>query len=100
VTLPAVLSDGAGPHLLDADGRLILAVAEHPRIDGARVAMGPAEPRHPIGLVRPAPRWAGWRWLARADVAPERRLEALDALDALGAPAEAEAWAARFGEVP
>jgi hypothetical protein len=100
VTLPVVLSDGAGPYLLDVAGRLILAVAEHPRIDGARLAMGPAEPRHPLGLVRPAPGGAGWRWLARADVTPERRMEALDALDALGAATEAEAWAARFGEVP
>ena len=100
VTLPVVLSDGAGPYLLDAAGRLILAVAPHPRIAGARVAMGPAEPRHPIGLVRPAPGGEGWRWIARAEVAPERRLEALDALDALDGESEAEAWAARADAVP
>jgi hypothetical protein len=100
VTLPVVLSDGAGPYLLDAAGRLILAVAPHPRIADARVAMGPAEPRHPIGLVRPAPGEAGWRWLARADVAPERRREALDALDALDGESGVEAWAARVDSVP
>jgi hypothetical protein len=100
IVLPVVLSDGAGPYLLDAEGRLILAVAPHPRIADARLAMGPAEPRHPIGLVRQAPGGGGWRWLARAEVAPERRLEALDALDALDAEAEVEVWAARFASVP
>jgi hypothetical protein len=96
IALPVVISDGAGPYMLDAGGRLILAVADHPRVADARVAMGPAEPDHPIGAVRAAPGGAGWRWLARADVAPELRLEALDALDAAADEAALERWAVRF----
>lgn len=97
IALPVVVSDGAGPYLLDAAGRLILAVADHPRIPDARVAMGPAEPDHPIGVIRAAPGNAGWRWLGRADVAPERRLAALDDLDAATDESALAQWAARYG---
>jgi hypothetical protein len=31
-----VLTGGAGPYLLDTDGALMLALAEHPAVSGAR----------------------------------------------------------------
>lgn len=103
VALPAILSDGAGPHLVDADGRLILAVAAHPRVPGARVAMGamdgsvgPGGGREVIGLVRrhDAPVWV---WANRAVVPWDARIAALDALDAAADDAEARAWEAMWG---
>ena len=84
VTLPVVLSDGAGPHLVDAAGRLVLALGPHPRIGGASVAMGEAAPDHPVGLVERAGDAPLWRWVAHARVAPGERVAARDALD--GAP--------------
>jgi hypothetical protein len=81
VTLPVVLSDGAGPHLVDADGRLVLALGPHPHVAGTSVAMGEAAPGHAVGLVEPAGDGGLWRWIARARVAPEGRVAALDALD-------------------
>jgi hypothetical protein len=92
VTLPVVLSDGAGPYLLDGDGRITLVLAPHPRIAGASVAMGEAAPGHRIGAVRPV---AGpvWEWVARAEVAPAERVAALDALDAAGDAEAAAVWA-------
>ena len=51
VVLPVVLSDGAGPHLLAADGSLVLVLGEHPSIVGAHVAMGQPSPDHLIGVV-------------------------------------------------
>jgi hypothetical protein len=92
VALPVVLSDGAGPHLLDARGRLVLALGPHPAIAGASIAMGPAEPAHPIGLVRPDPS-GGWRWIVRAEVAPEDRVDALDRLHEVDDERAARAWA-------
>jgi hypothetical protein len=98
VTLPVVLAEGAGPYLIDVDGRLVLAVAPHPRLAGAHVAMGPAEPRQPIGLIRPAAE-GGWRWLARAEVEPADRLAALDEVDEVADEVGARAWGARWGRV-
>lgn len=96
ITLPVVLSDGAGPYLLDADGRITLVLGPHPAIPGASLAMGEAAPDHRIGLVRPV---AGpvWEWIARAEVAPEGRVEALDALDAVADAGAAAAWARGHG---
>ena len=53
VALPVIVSDGAGPYLLDATGRITLALGDHPTLPGLRVAMGEARPRHRVGLVRP-----------------------------------------------
>lgn len=92
VDLPVVLSDGAGPHLLDADGRMTLALADHPRVPDVRVAMGEPSPGHRIGVVRRLPGARVWRWVADAVVAPADRIAALDALDA----AEDEAALARW----
>jgi hypothetical protein len=81
VTLPVLLSDGAGPHLLDDAGRLTLALADHPQLAGLRVAMGEASPGHRIGVVAPREEPRLWQWEAEAIVAPARRLEALELLD-------------------
>jgi hypothetical protein len=92
VTLPVVLSDGAGPHLVDADGRLVLALGPHPHVTGASVAMGEAAPDHAVGLVEPAGGGGVWRWVARARVAPEGRVAALDAIDAAADREAAARW--------
>ena len=92
VTLPVVLSDGAGPHLVDADGRLVLALGPHPHVADASVAMGEAAPDHAVGLVEPAGDGGLWRWVARARVAPDGRVAALDALDAAPDREAAARW--------
>jgi hypothetical protein len=84
IALPVVLSDGAGPYLIDAAGRLVLALAPHPRMAGVSVAMGEAAPAHAVGLVERRGDGPVWRWIARADVPPAGRVEALDGLDAAG----------------
>ena len=91
VTLPVLLSEGAGPHLLDAGGRLALALGPHPAMGGERVAMGEAAPAHRIGLVRQV---AGrlWRWTADAEVDPGRRVEELDLLDGVADADGARRW--------
>ncbi len=96
ITLPVVLSDGAGPYVLDADGRITLVLAPHPAVAGAHLAMGEAAPDHRIGLVRPV---AGpvWEWVARAEVAAARRVDALDALDAVADEQAAAVWAHDHG---
>jgi hypothetical protein len=95
VTLPVVLSDGAGPHLVDADGGLVLALGPHPHIAGASVAMGEAAPDHAIGLVEAAGDGGVWRWVARARVAPEGRIAALDDIDAAPDREAAARWEGR-----
>lgn len=92
VTLPVVLSDGAGPHLVDAGGRLVLVLGPHPHLAGASVAMGEAAPDHAIGVVEPADAGGLWRWVALARVAPGGRVAALDAIDAAPDRAAAVRW--------
>jgi hypothetical protein len=106
VALPALLSDGAGPHLLDAAGRLVLAVADHPRVPGARVAMGAADGAvgpgggpELIGLVR-RDGTAVWRWELRATVPSRERVAALDALDDVRGDPGAAAWRERWDTAP
>ncbi|HSJ72684.1 MAG TPA: hypothetical protein VK904_00075 [Miltoncostaeaceae bacterium] len=96
VSLPVVLSEGAGPHLLDVGGRLILALAAHPALPEERIAMGEAAPAHRIGLVR---RVAGrlWRWTADAEIDPARRVEELDRLDAVADADGARRWQEEAG---
>lgn len=98
VALPVVLTDGAGPHLLDAGGALVLALAPHRGIAGARVAMGAPGPLHAVGLVR-AHAGGGWGWMARAEVGDRRRVHALDALDAVRDPAGLASWARAWAGV-
>lgn len=97
VVLPVVLSDGAGPHLLDAEGRLVLALGAHPRLPDAALAMGEGRPDHRVGLVTPVGDGALWRWLADDVVAPADRVAALDALDALGPDDDLGGWRAGSG---
>ena len=95
VVLPVVLSDGAGPYVIDGRGRLVLVLGPHRSLGGASVAMGPAEPDHVLGLVER--NGAGWRWIARAEVAPADRIAALDELDEVSDLPAAAAWADRRG---
>ena len=78
-SVPVLLSDGAGPHLIDHAGRLVLALADHPLLSGARVAMGPCDGEEQIGIVVPEAAAPGiWRWLGRARVAAADRLQTLE----------------------
>ena len=95
VELPALLSDGAGPHLLGADGALALALGPHPHLAEFRVAMSEPTPRHRVGLVAPDGAGPLWRWVVEAQVAPADQVAALDGLAAAQSVAEASAWALR-----
>ena len=94
VALPVILAEGAGPCMLDAAGRIALALAPHPAIADALLAMGEPAPAHRIGLVR---RRAGrvWEWLVDAPVAPEARVPELDRLDAAADLDDARRWQER-----
>ena len=92
IALPVVLSEGAGPYLVDAEGRLVLALGPHPRIAGASVAMGEAAPEHVVGLVERQGDGPVWRWTARGDVPAVGRVRALDALDAVADREAALSW--------
>lgn len=97
VALPVLLTEGAGPHLLDASGALVLGLADHPApaLAPARVAMGSAPGGERIGLA--APLGAGvWEWRVAAVVPEARRVAALDELDAAAGEAEALAWQGRW----
>jgi hypothetical protein len=95
VELPVVLSDGAGPYLLDADGRLTLALGPHPHLADALVAMGHPAPRHRIGLVRRLGEGRLWTWLARVEAPPDRRVAVLDALEAVSGGEALAVWVDR-----
>ena len=90
ISLP-VLSEGAGPYLLDAAGRITLALGTHPALAEQLVAMGEAGPAHRLGLVR---RVAGrvWSWTVDAEVMPAQRVEQLDRLDAAADADAALRW--------
>jgi len=96
VVLAVVLSEGAGPYMLDASGRITLVLGPHPRVAGAHLAMGEPAPAHRIGLVRRRDDGPVWEWTARSDVAPARRVEALDELDTAADAGEAGAWERRW----
>lgn len=97
VTLDAMLTDGAGPHLLDAEGRVVIALGPHPALDGVSVAMGPSGGGRRVGVV--ADEGDGvWRWRAVADVDEQQAVVALDALAAVTHTAGLEAWAASPAE--
>jgi hypothetical protein len=95
VVLPVIVSDGAGPYLLDATGRITLALGAHPTLAGLRLAMGEPRPRHRVGLVRPTGEARVWEWAWDAEVDPELRVTALDALDAVVDADGAEGWQRR-----
>ena len=98
VALPVLLTDGAGPHLLDAHGSLVLVLGPHPRIEGAHVAMGAPAPRHALGAVRRRA-GGGWIWLARAEVPEAGRIAALDGVAAAPDRAALAAWAGEWAGV-
>lgn len=98
VEIGVVLSDGAGPHLLDATGVLVLVLGVHSHIDGAMVAMGAPNPHQAIGVV--TLRDAHWMWLARRDVPEPSRVVALDELDACSDVAGLAAWEAAGNAAP
>jgi hypothetical protein len=91
VVLAVVLTEGAGPYLLDVEGRITLVLGPHPTLEGVHLAMGEPRPDHSIGLVR---RVEGvvWEWVVRSRVAPARRVQALEELDAVVDLAEAAGW--------
>lgn len=95
IALPVVVSDGAGPYLVDAAGSLVLAVADHDAIPGARVAIGGTGPHNVVGVVAPAERPV-WTWEASARVPHERRVACLDELATVRSRAEIAAWESRW----
>lgn len=92
VTLAVLLTEGAGPYMLDASGRITLVLGPHPALSGIHLAMGEPTPDHRIGLVRRRVDGPVWEWVVRSDVAPDRRVGALDELDALTDLAAAGEW--------
>lgn len=92
VTLAVVLSDGAGPYLLDARGRLTLVLGPHRGISRAHVTMGDADGDQGIGLTRRLGAGPVWEWIARAEVPQARVVAALDSLDELIDPSGVAEW--------
>jgi hypothetical protein len=96
VEIGVVLSDGAGPHLLDAHGALVLVLGPHSHVAGAHVAMGAPSPLHAIGAVED--HGTHWVWRARRDVPEPDRVEALDSLDACRDAEALVGWGAVGGD--
>ena len=95
VELGVVLSDGAGPYLVDAQGALILVVGSHEASSDVSVAISEAAPDHDIGLV--APLGSGvWIWRAVAAVTPVQRVTALDQLAKCRDLIAARGWETRW----
>lgn len=97
VSLAVLLTEGAGPYVLDHDGRITLVLGAHPTLAGEHLAMGEPLPHHRVGLVRRCGQGRLWQWTARAEVPPAGRVRALDALDAVTDLAGGREWAARHG---
>ncbi len=97
VHLPAILSDGAGPHLLASDGSLVIVLGAHAAVSEAFVAMGTPNPRHLVGVVEPIGP-TGWRWICCAEVEPERHVECLDELSSADRPSLRE-WSSRWAGI-
>jgi hypothetical protein len=97
VEIGVVLSDGAGPHLLDASGGLVLVLGPHAHVAGARVAMGAPSPLHAIGAVEDHGTY--WVWRARRDVPEPDRVGALDSLDACPDTDALTVWGAAGGGI-
>jgi hypothetical protein len=95
VRLPAVLTGGAGPHLLAADGSLVIVLGPHAPVSGTSVAMSEPMPLHWVGLVEPVGP-TGWTWRTCAAVSQDDRVEALDQLSVSG-PGALPGWSAKWG---
>jgi hypothetical protein len=96
IALPVLLSEGAGPHLLAADGGLVLPLADHPRLSGRIAMSAPGAGGQVVGLVA-VQRAPLWIWRARAVVSEPERVAALDALDAVADTAALARWASAPG---
>jgi hypothetical protein len=96
VALPVLLSDEAGPHMVDVEGRLVLGLGAHPGLTGATVAMGEVGAGVRVGALRRGGRGRVWWWVAWADVGRELRVVALDELAAACDENAVEGWAARW----
>ena len=95
VELGVVLSDGAGPYLVDAHGAIVLVVGSHEASSDVSVAISEAVPDHDIGLV--APLGSGvWIWRAVATVTPAQRVAALDQLADCRDLIAAQGWETRW----
>ncbi len=98
VELGVVLSDGAGPYLVGANGGLVLVVGSHDASSDVCVAIGEASPHHDIGLV--VPRGSGvWIWRVMAAIAPAQRVAALDQLAECRDLPAAEAWQTQWRDL-
>jgi hypothetical protein len=83
VELGVVLSDGAGPYVVDADGVLVLVLDRHAHIPECSFAMGQVDrDRVRLGLVRDRGAHGIWEWVTQADVAVTDRVTVLDRLAA------------------
>jgi hypothetical protein len=91
VALPVLLSDGAGPHLLDADGNLVLALADHPHLEALKLALGPTGAKEQVGLVASEADGV-WRWKVRSVIDPSHRVGALETLERLQDSTGFDGW--------
>lgn len=80
VALDALLTGGAGPHVLTGDGALGIVLGPHPHVHGVHVCMGEAgEGDRVVGAVEELGGGV-WRWLARRRVPRDAHVAALDAV--------------------
>lgn len=92
VALDALLTGGAGPHVLTADGSLGMVLGPHPHVAGAHVCMAEAPGAdRVVGAVEDLGDGL-WRWLARRRVTRAAHVEALDAVAGAGDAAALGAW--------
>lgn len=97
VTLPVVLSDGAGPYLLAHDGTLVLVLGAHPHVDGLALAMGTPNPGvRWVAGVRRVDDGAAWSVVASAEMPEAEAVAALDGLADAAGDMGVAAWAARW----
>lgn len=98
IALPVVMTDGAGPYLVDAAGALVLAVGAHPHLGGACIAMSGSGPASgcTVGLIEPV-RLPLWGWQARCVVDHSARVACLDALDEVPSASAVGIWVDAWG---
>ena len=80
IELGVVLSDGAGPYLVDVDGTLVLVLAQHPALSACHLAMSQYDDGHfRVGVVRDCAMNGWWRWEGFRDISADDQIVALDA---------------------
>ena len=97
IGLPVLVSDGAGPYLLAADGSLVLVLGPHAHLRENFVAMGQPNPDHLIGTVVDGPE-VGWHWTACATVTSDQHVVALDELAAAADDVSLAAWGEHWNQ--